>query len=143
MKTTLLELSGPPSSSKRVDPRWMRKKTFWVMGVIMAIACAQTNAHAATWRIETIASSTTNDMYITALALDSAGQPHICYSHSDGSFSVTGLWYASLGATGWVTQVVDGPGTMGFGISLVIDSSDHPHVAYQSGAMMNTALVPP
>ncbi|MBP1928956.1 hypothetical protein J2741_001503 [Methanolinea mesophila] len=61
-----------------------------------------------------------------AIALDSAGKPHIAYVDMYGALS-----YASHEGTGWSETTVDKKAMY---VSLAIDGEDTPHIAYCDGA---------
>ncbi len=61
-----------------------------------------------------------------AIALDSAGIPHIAYADDDGA-----LRYAWHDGNGWSATTVD---TKAMYVSLAIDSEDTPHIAYCDGS---------
>jgi hypothetical protein len=82
------------------------------------------------WQIVTIDS----DPHIgfTSLALDSMGHPHLSYCHFQlegwmGDYSCQELKYAWYDGSDWHTQTID---TGGAYTSLVLDSSDLPHIGY-------------
>jgi hypothetical protein len=64
----------------------------------------------------------------SAVALDSAGRPHVSYyDHTDDD-----LKYAHKGTSVWTIETVDYAGPVGAYTSLALDSADHPHISYCS-----------
>jgi hypothetical protein len=62
----------------------------------------------------------------SSLALDSKGNPHICYTYSNLTDSY--LMYASLSGSEFTIEPVDTNG--GANPSIALDSNDNPHVSY-------------
>jgi PKD repeat protein len=60
----------------------------------------------------------------TSLALDSGGNPHISYKGDSA------LKYARWDGTAWVIETVDNTSIVARWGSMVLDSSDHPHIGY-------------
>ena len=87
------------------------------------------------WRYQMVDA---NDVDAPSLALDSQDRAHISYfveerCNSPGNAGCGSLGYATQQGGGWDLSVLDqGQGIwgVGYGSSLVIDSSDHPHIAY-------------
>ncbi len=68
-----------------------------------------------------------------ALALDRAGNPHICYTAYTGT--TVDLRYARLAAGEWQIQTVDaGAPYTGYFCSLALDGVDQPHIGYYDEA---------
>jgi|GEM_PF-371079 len=90
----------------------------------------------ASWHAESIALLEDGDAGV-ALALDTAGQPHIGYIWADtygAVFSCT-LRYAQFDGTTWLLSVVDSStGPTGFSTSLALDSAGRPHIGYYDQA---------
>jgi hypothetical protein len=85
-----------------------------------------------TWHYDT-ADSLASAGGAISLALDSQGRPHVTYCDTSGWGYCTALRYAYHDGTQWQVQVVN-PGDWGGEYnSLVLDSADQPHVAYQTG----------
>lgn len=71
-----------------------------------------------------------NARYYAAMALDSAGHPHIAYYHDAGN-DIANLQYAQWTGSAWHFETVDtAPGSYAY-ISLVLDATDQPHISYQ------------
>jgi hypothetical protein len=76
------------------------------------------------WQIQTVKKNGAIDGS-GSLALDSAGNPHICYIDENHD-----LMYASWNGTGWGLQKADQNSTTPGGHYLVLDSNDNPHIIY-------------
>ncbi len=61
----------------------------------------------------------------TSVALDSLGNPHICFNNTNMN-----LVYAKRTANSWITQVVDNAAGVGEYCSVSLDSFDRPHISY-------------
>lgn len=68
-----------------------------------------------------------------AIALDSSGNPHICYYDQTNE----DLKYASLSDGSWVTETVISTGDVGEECGIAVDSSDNPHVSSNNGDTTN------
>jgi hypothetical protein len=89
----------------------------------------------ASWKIETVDSSENSGLY-SSLALDSTGNPHICYLHCIDGNSLTyqsALRYASWTLlTGWQIETISNDANPEGDCSLALDANDIPHVSFQS-----------
>jgi hypothetical protein len=83
----------------------------------------------AAWNIQVVDS---HDGWYTSIALDSLGRPHISYVQRPAStWQANFVAYASLTATGWVTETVDTTASeAGDFTSLALDSAGKPVMAY-------------
>ena len=81
------------------------------------------------WHIETVDSE--GDVGTdTSLALDDSNNPHISYCYGSVSNFNLRLKYAYHDEAGWHTEVVDSQGVVGWNTSIVLDSSNTPHISY-------------
>ncbi len=67
-------------------------------------------------------------MLPTALQIDDAGQPHIIFDNYSASYK--SLRYASWDGTTWRVENIDSQDHPGWTLSLAVDPSGYPHVAY-------------
>jgi hypothetical protein len=85
------------------------------------------------WRIQVVDSNGDVGTY-ASLALDLEGNPHISYYDNTNGVPYYGmrglLKYASWAGVNWTIEVVDFIGAYGGGCSLVLDSSENPHISY-------------
>ena len=105
-------------------------------GFFMLASLTVDNVQAAQWDIIVIdmVGTGTYDKQIS-IALDSMGYPHIAYEEWN-NFDLKHAWW---NGSAWGTEIVDGPGQVGFWPSIAIDTSDHIHISYND--MMNRDLV--
>jgi hypothetical protein len=84
------------------------------------------------WHIETVDSGDSYGGvgYATSLALDKYGRPHISYRGVGQASYEDELKYAWLDGAVWNIETVDGREEMGGNTSLVLDTSDWPHIGY-------------
>jgi len=84
------------------------------------------------WQITSV--TTTDHAMYCSLALDSQDQPRIAFYRSslDGGLG-RDLLYAHFDEDQWQIDEVDTLGWVGYYASLVLDSADHPHIAYRHG----------
>jgi PKD repeat protein len=102
----------------------MKKLTPILIAFIALIGlCSAVSA----WQIETIDTISPGQNADQNLALDAAGNPHICYLSSDYD-----LRYAYKDSSGWHIETVDKvEGDMvGRSNSIIIDSTGNPHISY-------------
>ncbi len=71
----------------------------------------------------------TANQLVSDLAMDSGGNPHICYRGTLQS----PLAYLYRDGSGWHTETIDSNGSTANYISLALDSYDRPHVSYYGG----------
>ena len=95
----------------------------------------------ATWQIEVVDSEDAVGLH-TSLVLDAGDQPHIAYARLDsvGGSSCNGLKYAYRSGGSWRTEVVDAGKGVGCGLSLGVDATGHPHIAYYGNYSLQYAL---
>ena len=80
-------------------------------------------------RIDAQSGTSTNTIYHTAIATDSAGFAHIVYAHD---FAENDLEYATNASGSWSRQKVDDAGTVGYASDIAVDSADHVYVLYEA-----------
>ncbi len=80
------------------------------------------------WQITSV--TTIDHAQFCSIALDSQGNPCIAFYRSSPGRD---LLYAHLDEGVWQIDEVDTVGWVGYYASLVIDSADHPHIAYRHG----------
>ena len=80
-------------------------------------------------RIDAQSGTSTNTIYHTAIATDSAGFAHIVYAHD---FAENDLEYATNASGSWFSQKVDDAGTVGYASDIAIDSADRVYVLYEA-----------
>jgi hypothetical protein len=98
-----------------------------------AAAQMQGSALNTAWQIQTVDSSG-NRINHQAIALDSAGRPHIAYADE----TTGALMYTRWTGTQWdIPQVVKAKGTVPLGnwVTMALDSADKPHLSYTGGAL--------
>ena len=102
-----------------------------MLAVVMTLAVVRPAA-ALSWSLEIVDDpSTANVGGRNAIAVDSAGRPHIAYQDTI-NFD---LKYARKTASGtWRIETVDTSGIVGFGLALALDASDNPHISYYRSA---------
>jgi hypothetical protein len=102
------------------------------LAVVVALAMVQPAAAALLWGGEVVDDpSNANVGAGNAIAVDSAGRPHIAYLDTINFH----LKHARKTASGtWRIEVVDTSGVVGFSIALALDASDHPHISYHRSA---------
>jgi hypothetical protein len=99
--------------------------------IITVIALEVFVAQAATpkWDIQVIDMGNVDRS--SSIALDSIGNPHICYSEatyfSYGSSQANPMKYASIVGKNWTIQIID---NYGYFPSLAFDLSGYPHISY-------------
>ncbi|MCW4025383.1 MAG: hypothetical protein NWF01_10180 [Candidatus Bathyarchaeota archaeon] len=76
------------------------------------------------WNIQTVDTSTDKNTY-PSLALDSKGNPHICYTGQNQE-----LKYATLTNTTWNIQTINSTHSYDGTPSIAIDTKDKPHIYY-------------
>lgn len=82
------------------------------------------------WTYETVDASGLGTGGSNSLALDSNGRPQIAYSWQELWGGPRRLRYAAASDSGWDIQFVGTAANAGWGISLALDSTDHPHISY-------------
>jgi hypothetical protein len=97
------------------------------------------------WNIQTVASSEVFGAY-SSLALDSSGNPHICYYDIVGWSQQAGggtwvLIYASWTGSKWIIQTVDSDINADSTISLKLDSAGNPHIIFNGFHHGNSGLM--
>jgi hypothetical protein len=84
------------------------------------------------WEIDVVDTGDYN--WFSALALDSADNPHVSYFSQRENWWSTELRYAYHNGTEWLIQTVDRTsGGYGTYTSIALDSSGHPHISYDMG----------
>ena len=97
--------------------------------------CTSSCSSVSSWTNSTIISAASN-WFDVVLSIDSNDDLHLIYHKGSSFVSVGDLNYATCSsscatASSWTNITIDGTSRAGFaGIDLVIDSSDHLHVAY-------------
>ena len=82
------------------------------------------------WILDTVDSEGTSCGAYNSLALDSFGNPHICYMQS---IPAVGLKYAYYEGSAWHVETVDSGGTgVGFDTSIAVDPAGRVHISYFS-----------
>jgi hypothetical protein len=69
-----------------------------------------------------------------SLAVDSTGNPHVCFTDSEG------LKYASLNGQNWNIQTVDKNSVLFGDCSIALDASGNPHLAYSNYTALKYAV---
>jgi uncharacterized repeat protein (TIGR01451 family) len=85
------------------------------------------------WQIQTLDSATDVRVgWVSSIALDSSGNPHISYTYVDITYWNGVLKYASYNGTAWNTETVytSGNDSPVYSTSLALDSSDRPHISF-------------
>ncbi|MDQ3782511.1 MAG: PQQ-dependent sugar dehydrogenase [Actinomycetota bacterium] len=101
------------------------KRLVRAMPIVLLVVLAG-QASATTWQIETVDSA--GDVgWLTSLALDGSGQPHISYQ----DWGNRDLKYARWDGVAWQIETVDSTGDVGGYSSLVLDASGLPHISYR------------
>jgi hypothetical protein len=83
------------------------------------------------WSIQTV--GTAGSAY-AALALDSAGHPHVAFSTHET------LYYASRSGSNWTTETVDTGTDIPIQLSLAMDSNDKPYIMYSNQGLKLATL---
>lgn len=91
-----------------------------------------------TWQADTVgyALNSVDNLVDTAIAIDSAGTPHVAYTHerwlSDPTFAslATNINYAVWDGNDWKIQTFYEAGRRGGDVDLVLDSSDLLHMSF-------------
>lgn len=81
-----------------------------------------------TERVDQQSGTSTNTIYHTAIATDSAGFAHIAYAHD---FAENDMEYATNASGSWLSEKVDDAGTVAYASDIVIDSTDTVYVLYE------------
>ncbi len=71
---------------------------------------------------------------LTSIAIDSFNNPHISYFYYDFNNYKLNLKYARWTGSSWDIKTVGNVISVGGSISLVLDSSDNPHISYSDGS---------
>jgi chitodextrinase len=72
--------------------------------------------------------TSTNTIYHTSIATDSAGFAHIAYAHD---FAENDMEYATNASGAWTSEKVNDAGTVGYSSDIVVDSNDRIYVLYE------------
>jgi len=83
------------------------------------------------WSFEPVDQTGVGAGVSNSLALDSNSRPHIAYSSQASYGGPRRLSYAAGTDSGWDIQFVGTAANAGWGTSLALDSSGHPHISYQ------------
>ena len=94
-------------------------------GLILMLMTVLSPKVSASWIVETPDTGEETGRY-TSIALDSKGNPHICYDDNATS-SVKHAWKDN---SGWHTETVESSGSANLCTSLAIDSKDTLHLVY-------------
>jgi hypothetical protein len=80
------------------------------------------------WTIETVATPPSSGLAALALALDSAGVPHVAFYKADH------VYYAKRTGPGtWASEAVDtSTDDTGHGVAIAVDGAGHVHIAYRN-----------